>query len=274
MRTNRSRWSITGTMTLIVLIINVPIIMMVLNSFQTTADIRSSTSLLPKSITVDNYVFLGSSTPFFTYLRNSVFTALGAAALSLAAAVPAGYALSRFRTSLLSVYSSALFAVQMFPIILALIPLFILFRAFGLIDNSMSVMIVYAVLNLPFVTWIARSNFDTIPRELEEAGLIDGCNRYSVFFRIVLPLTRPGLAAVSIFAFLMAYNEFFVANIFLRTQNSMTLPVGIQMLMQQFSTDWGTVMAASTLMMVPTLVLFLFVQKFITHGAISGALKG
>ena len=274
MRANRPRWGITGTMTLIVLVINVPIIMMVLNSFQTTADIRSSTSLIPKSLTLANYVFLGSSTPFFTYLRNSVFTALGAAALSLAAAVPAGYALSRFRTGLLSVYSSALFAVQMFPIILALIPLFILFRAMGLIDNPLSVMIVYAVLNLPFVTWMARSYFDTIPRELEEAGLIDGCNPYSAFFRIVLPLTGPGLAAVSIFAFLMAYNEFFVANVFLRTQQTMTLPVGIQMFMQQFSTDWGSVMAASTLMMVPTLVLFLFVQKFITHGAISGAVKG
>ena len=88
---------------------------------------------------------------------------------------------------------------------------------------------------------MARSYFDTIPRELEEAGLIDGCNHYSAFFRIVLPLTGPGLAAVSIFAFLMAYNEFFVANVFLRTQQTMTLPVGIQMFMQQFSTDWGRV---------------------------------
>ena len=274
MRTSSRGWTLTLAMTIVVLIINIPIILMIINSFQTTADIRNSTSLVPKSVTVANYLFLSSSTPFFTYLRNSVLTALGAAGLSLAAAVPAGYALSRYRIRALGLYSSALFAVQMFPIILALIPLFVLFRTLGLIDNPVSVMIVYAVLNLPFVTWMTRSYFDTIPRELEEAALIDGCNQYGAFFRIVLPLTGAGLAAVSIFSFLMAYNEFFVANVFLRTKETMTLPVGIQMFMQQFSTDWGSLMAASTLMMVPTLVLFLFVQKFITHGAVAGAVKG
>lgn len=274
MRTDHRGWYLTGLMTLVVVIINIPIIMMVLNSFQTTADIRNSTSLIPKNMTAANYVFLASSTPFFTYLRNSILTALGSTALSLAAAVPAGYALSRFRGGLLSTYASALFAFQMFPIILALIPLFIVFRTLGLIDNLLSVMIVYSVLNLPFATWMARSYFDTIPRELEEAAQIDGCNHYSAFFLIVLPLTGPGLAATSIFAFLMAYNEFFVANVFLRSQDTVTLPVGIQMFMQQFSTDWGSLMAASTLMMVPTLILFLFIQKFITHGAISGAVKG
>ena len=120
----------------------------------------------------------------------------------------------------------------------------------------------------------ARSYFDTIPRELEEAALIDGCGHIEAFFRIVLPLSGPGLAAVSIFAFLFSYNEFFVANVFLRNAEAMTLPVGIQMFMQQFSTDWGSLMAAATLTMLPTLVLFLFVQKFITHGAIAGGVKG
>ena len=162
----------------------------------------------------------------------------------------------------------------MFPIILALIPLFLLFRPLGLINTPFSVIIVYAVVNLPFVTWMARSYFDTIPRELEEAALIDGCSHYGAFLRIVLPLTGPGLAAVSIFAFLLSYNEFFVANVFLRTQSAMTLPVGLQMFMQQFATDWGRLMAASTLTMLPTLVLFLFVQKFITHGAVAGGVKG
>jgi ABC-type glycerol-3-phosphate transport system permease component len=274
MATSRNQWHLTAVMTFVVLLINVPIIMMILNSFQTTVDIRNSKSLFPLNPTLANYVFLGSSTPFFTYLRNSVITALGASALSLVAAVLAGYALSRFRNGLLSTFSSALFAVQMFPIVLALIPLFVLFRTLGLIDSPLSVMIVYAVLNLPFVTWMARSFFDTIPKELEEAAMIDGCNQYTAFYRIVLPLAGPGLAAVSIFAFLMAYNEFFVANVFLRSTETMTLPVGIQMFMQQFSTDWGSLMAASTLMMVPTLVLFLFIQKFITHGAVSGAVKG
>jgi ABC-type glycerol-3-phosphate transport system permease component len=188
--------------------------------------------------------------------------------------VLAGYALSRFRNRLLDVYSAGLFALQMFPIILALIPLFLIFRPLGLIDHPFSVIIVYGVVNLPFATWMARSYFDTIPRELEEAALIDGCGHFTAFYRIVLPLSGPGLAAVTIFAFLLAYNEFFVANIFLRSTQAMTLPVGIRVFLQQFSTDWGSLMAAATATMLPTLILFLFVQKFITHGAVAGGVKG
>ncbi|UXN72046.1 carbohydrate ABC transporter permease [Devosia neptuniae] len=271
--THMQRWSLTGLMIVICLLVNLPIILMALNSFQTTEQILASRSLIPQQFSLSNYQSL-TNTPFFTYLRNSLIVSLGATAFSVTAAVLAGYALSRFRNGLLDAYSSTLFAVQMFPIILALIPLFLLFRPLGLINTPMSVIIVYAVVNLPFVTWMARSYFDTIPRELEEAALIDGCSHIGAFVRIVLPLSGPGLAAVSIFAFLFSYNEFFIASVFLRTTEAMTLPVGIQMFMQQFSTDWGSLMAAATLTMLPTLVLFLFVQKFITHGAIAGGVKG
>jgi len=267
------RWGIAGLMTIIVLVVNLPIILMALNSLQTTEQILASRSIIPQSFSLANYEGL-TRTPFFIYLRNSLVVSLGATGFSVTAAILAGYALSRFRNGLLDAYSTALFAVQMFPIILALIPLFLLFRPLGFINSPISVIIVYSVVNLPFVTWMARSYFDTIPRELEEAALIDGCGHIEAFLRIVLPLSGPGLAAVSIFAFLFSYNEFFVANVFLRTTESMTLPVGIQMFMQQFSTDWGSLMAAATLTMLPTLVLFLFVQKFITHGAIAGGVKG
>ena len=162
----------------------------------------------------------------------------------------------------------------MFPIILALVPLFILFRPLGLINNPLSVIIVYSLINLPFITWMSRSYFDTIPLELEEAALIDGCSPIRAFVQVILPVTGPGIAAVSIFAFLFSYNEFFIANVFLRTQNSMTIPVGIQLFIQQFSTDWGSLLAAATLGMLPTLLLFLFVQKFIVHGALTGSVKG
>lgn len=267
------RWGLAGLMTIIVLVVNLPIILMALNSLQTTEQILASRSIIPQSFSLANYEGL-TRTPFFIYLRNSLVVSLGATGFSVTAAILAGYALSRFRNGLLDAYSTALFAVQMFPIILALIPLFLLFRPLGFINSPISVIIVYSVVNLPFVTWMARSYFDTIPRELEEAALIDGCGHIEAFLRIVLPLSGPGLAAVSIFAFLFSYNEFFVANVFLRTTESMTLPVGIQMFMQQFSTDWGSLMAAATLTMLPTLVLFLFVQKFITHGAIAGGVKG
>jgi ABC-type glycerol-3-phosphate transport system permease component len=271
---SRNRWLLAALMTIIVLVLNAPIILMVLNSFQSTEDIIARRSIWPEVFTWANYERLISDTPFLIYLRNSLVTAIGSTFFSVFAAVLAGYALARFRSPILTGYSRLLLAVQMFPIILALIPLFLLFRPLGLIDNPLSVILVYGVANLPFATWMARGYFESIPRELEEAALIDGCSHYSAFFRVVLPLSGPGLAAVSIFAFLLSYNEYFVANVFLRTRDAMTLPVGIQMFMQQFSTDWGGLMAAATLMMTPTLILFFFIQKFIVHGAVAGAVKG
>ncbi|MCX5477924.1 carbohydrate ABC transporter permease [Kaistia geumhonensis] len=268
------RWTRFGVLSAIVLVVNLPIILMVMNSFQTTDQLMQRSSLLPHDLTTANYSYLSERTNFWRYLWNSVVASTGSTITSAAAAALAGYALSRFRGRFVTTYSRTLFIVQMFPIILALIPLFILFRTLGLINSPLSVIILYTVVHLPFATWMARSFFDTIPRELEEAALVDGCSRFGAFLRIVLPLSGPGLAAIAIFSFLFSYNEFFVANVFLRDENAMTLPVGITMFMQQYSTDWGSLMAAATLTVVPTFILFLGIQKYITYGAVSGGVKG
>lgn len=118
-----------------------------------------------------------------------------------------------------------------------------------------------------------RAFFDTIPRELEEAAQVDGCTKMQAFARVVLPLSGPRIAAVKIFSFLFSYNEFFVASIFLRRESVMIIPVGNQMFMQQYATDWGSLMAAATLAMIPTPILFLFVQWYMVYGAISGSVK-
>ncbi|HWJ74839.1 MAG TPA: carbohydrate ABC transporter permease [Kaistia sp.] len=268
------RWSLFWLLVAITLVVNLPIILMVMNSFQTTEQLVSRTSILPHDLTLANYRYLNDRTSFWQFLWNS-FTVSGVSTVTSAAiAALAGYALSRFRGRLVTGYSRALFVVQMFPIILALIPLFILFRTLGLINSPLSVIILYTVVHLPFATWMARAFFDTIPRELEDAALVDGCSRFGAFVRIVLPLSGPGLAAIGIFSFLFSYNEFFVANVFLKDQSTMTLPVGITMFMQQYSTDWGSLMAAATLTVVPTFILFLGIQKWITYGAVSGGVKG
>jgi ABC-type glycerol-3-phosphate transport system permease component len=182
--------------------------------------------------------------------------------------------MSRFRARLLAGYNQALLMVQMFPLILAIIPLFIFFRSLNLVNNFVPVILVYTVTQLPFATWMLRSYFDSIPKELDEAATMDGASPLRAFVQIILPLTLPGIVAVAIFSFLFSYNEFFISSIFLRDEDRMTVPVGIQSFMQQYGTDWGSLMASATLAMVPTLILFLFIQKFMVSGATAGAVKG
>lgn len=268
------RWQLFVLMTVIVLVINFPIIAVVLNSFQTTQQIMASRSMIPSDFQLTNYEYLWERTEFPTFLWNSMLVSGGSTIIGMIAAALAGYALSRFRGRTLSLYSRSLFVIQMFPIILALIPLFIFFRFLGLINNPSSVMLVYTVVHLPFATWMAKAFFDTIPHELEEAAQVDGCTKFQTFYRIVLPLSGPGMAAVAIFSFLFSYNEFFVASVFLRDAENMTVPVGMQLFMQQYATDWGSLMAAATVAVIPTFILFLMVQKYITYGAISGGVKG
>ena len=273
-RRGARRWGLFLLLLAITTVINFPIIVMILNSFQTTEQILQTRSVFPEHFSLYNFEFLSTRTAFWTFFRNSVLVSGGSTAIGIAIAALAGYALSRFRHKGLGVYSRLLLMVQMFPIILALIPLFILFRGLGLINNPLSVILIYTVVHLPFATWMFKAFFDTIPRELEDAAQVDGCTKLEAFWRIVLPLSGPGTAAVAIFSFLFSYNEFFVASVFLRTESAMTVPVGIQMFMQQYATDWGSLMAAATVTMVPTFVLFLFVQRYIMYGAVAGGVKG
>jgi ABC-type glycerol-3-phosphate transport system permease component len=258
----------------IVLMVNLPVIVMVANSFQTTDQILASRSLIPHHFTFANFIFLSGRTPYWTFFANSILVGGAATAIGVVAAALAGYALSRYQRLALSVYSGGLLLVQMFPIIVALIPLFVLFRNLGLINSPVSVILVYAVVHMPFATWMCRAYFDTIPRELEEAAQVDGCTRLQALRLILLPLAAPGIAAVVIFSILFSFNEFFVASVFLRDESVMTIPVGIQMFMQQYATDWGSLMAAATVTAVPAFLFLLFVQRHIAHGAMAGAVKG
>jgi ABC-type glycerol-3-phosphate transport system permease component len=217
---------------------------------------------------------INSRTHFWTFLLNSGIVAAGSTALGIVLAGLAGFAMSRFRAPFLGSYNQALLIVQMFPLILAIIPLFIFFRQLDMVNNFVPVILVYTVTQLPFSTWMLRSYFDSIPRDLDEAAKVDGCSPLRSFVQIILPLASPGIAAVAIFSFLFSYNEFFISSVFLRDESRMTIPVGIQSFMQQYSADWGSLMASATLAMVPTLILFLFIQKYLISGALAGAVKG
>jgi ABC-type glycerol-3-phosphate transport system permease component len=269
-----ARWSLFGFMCLLVLVIDLPIVTLVLNSFRSTAEILSSSNIIPAAPTLVNFEYVAQRTSFFRYLLNSLVMAGGGMAVSIAVATLAGYALSRFRGRMINAYASGLFLVQMFPILLALIPLFIFFRTLGLVNTYWSVIILYTVAQLPFATSMFRAFFDGIPVDLEEAAKIDGANRFQAFGLVVLPLAGPAIAAVAIFAFLFSYNEYLVAAVMLRREDLFTVPIGIQQFMQQYATDWGSLMAAATMALLPTFVLFLFIQKYMMYGAIGSGVKG
>ena len=188
------RWSLFGLTVLLVLVIDMPIISLILNSFRSTGEILSSTTLIPEAPTLNNYFYVAQRTAFFQYLLNSLIMAGGGMALSIMAATLAGYVLSRFRTPIFGAYGTGLFLVQMFPILLALIPLFILFRNIGLVNTYASVIILYTVAQLPFATAMFRAFYDGIPNDLEEAAKIDGANRLQAFALVVLPLAGPAIA--------------------------------------------------------------------------------
>jgi ABC-type glycerol-3-phosphate transport system permease component len=268
------RWGLFALMIVLVIVVDMPIISLILNSFRSTSEILSSRSFWPEAPTLENYAFVTQRTAFFQYLLNSLIMAGGGMALSIMAATLAGYVLSRFRTRFVNGYGTGLFMVQMFPILLALIPLFIFFRTLGLVNTYYSVIILYTVAQLPFATSMFRAFFDGIPNDLEEAAKIDGANRFQAFLLVVLPLAGPAIAAVAIFAFLFSYNEYLIASVFLRREELYTVPIGIQQFIQQFSTDWGSLMAAAVLAMLPTFVLFLFIQKYMMYGAIGSGVKG
>ncbi|HLH74243.1 MAG TPA: carbohydrate ABC transporter permease [Chloroflexota bacterium] len=271
---SRARVGLFGLMCVIVVICDLPIITLILNSFRSTEQILSATTIIPTQPSLVNYTYVVRRTSFFLYLRNSGIMAGGGMVASIVAATLAGYALSRFRSAILSGYTRLLILLQMFPILLALIPLFILFRNLHLVNTYFSVLILYTVGQLPFATLMFRAFFNGIPRDLEEAALIDGASRLRSFGLVVLPLAGPAIAAVAIFAFLFSYNEYLIASIFLRSQTLYTVPVGIQQFMQQYATDWGSLMASATIAMLPTFVLFLLIQKYMTYGAIGSGLKG
>jgi multiple sugar transport system permease protein len=259
---------------LIVVLVNLPIITMVLNSLQSNGDLMVSSSVIPRNPTFENYTNLFGQTDFPTFFRNSIIVGGGSTLVSVILAGFAGYALSRFRGPLLNTYASMVLLLQMFPVILVLIPLFLIFRDLQLINTYWSAILIYISGQLPFATWLYRGFFASIPRELEEAAWIDGCSRLGGLFRIVLRLSAPGVAAVVILSFLLAWNDYLVANIFLNQENLMTVPVGIQLFIQQYAAQWGSLMAASTMAMLPVVLFFMFIQRYMIQGMTAGAVKG
>lgn len=218
------------------------------------------------------YVFGETLTP--QWLANSLGVTLATVTVSILVAAPAGYVVSRGRGKLIETYSLLLFVIQSLPIIVAVIPLFILFANLGFVDSLTAIVIIYVGESLAVSTWMMAAYFDTIPITLEEAAWVDGCSVFGSFIRIVMANSLPGILSMAIFSFLRAWNDYLIAVVFLRSLDNLTLPVGLQSFFQQNATDWGPVMAASVIILLPPLLVFTFLNKFFSIGGIGGALAG
>jgi multiple sugar transport system permease protein len=228
------------------------------------------------SPTLDHYAdaFLGRS--FGQYLVNSLIVAVGSTACALVLGTLAAYSLARFRLPHKLDQKLALWilSTRMMPAIVTVVPLFLIMRDLRLVNTRLSLVIVYTVFNLPFVVWMMRGFFAEVPRDLEEAAMVDGDSRLGAFRRVVLPLVTPGLAATAIFCLIISWNEFLFALVLTQTDEAMTLPVGIAGRVTQYGIQWGAMSAAAIVAIVPILAFALAVQKYLVRGLSLGAVKG
>ncbi|HJK95017.1 MAG TPA: sugar ABC transporter permease [Polyangiaceae bacterium LLY-WYZ-15_(1-7)] len=211
---------------------------------------------------------------FVRQLFNSLGVAVTTSLAAVAIATPAAYAMSRFRFVGQKTTMGALLATQMFPGVAAAIPLYLLLDAIGLIDTRSGLVLVYATSAVPFAIFQLRSAFDAIPKDLEEAAMVDGATRFGAFVRVVLPAARPALAVTFLFAFMTAWNEFILAATFLNREENFTLPVVLQRYVGEYSAQWGDFAAGAILVSVPVMALFYWLQRHLVGGLTSGGVKG
>ena len=212
--------------------------------------------------------------PIPLWLWNSTLVALGSVSLSMMVSVLAGYSLSRFSPR--GGHSLGLFILtaKMLPATLLVIPLFGIFRQVGLIGSLWSLVIAHSTLIIPFSTWMLKGYFDTIPRELEQAAMVDGCSPLSAMVRVILPIATPGLAATALYAFVLSWSDYAYARTFLTNQqNAWTANLGITTLKGEYVTDWNEVSAAAVFIALPIIVIYLFLERYLVGGLTAGAEK-
>ncbi len=258
---------------LLILAINIPLVVMVLTSLKPVDEVYLTTRIFPSHFSLTNYRLALTQTTFARNIYNSVINAGMVVLMITALAGMTGYALSRYRSRFFRVYSRMLFMLYIFPGMLVLLPLFTLFQKLRLVDTRLGIMLAYLASLMPFSIWMAKGFFDTIPFEMEEAAMIEGASQFRSFLVIVAPLSAPGLAAVAINAFVACWKEYMMANILLRSDEMKPITVGLTIFVQQFSTDWGGLLAGSTLSTIPVIFFLAFAQKYIVQGLTAGAVK-
>lgn len=229
----------------------------------------------PETWSFSNFTSVMTDQPFAQWMLNSAIIAVGTTVVGVFLACTAAYAFSRFKFPGQRAGMMAFLVSQMFPGTLMLIPLFIiLVQWLGLGSSRMGLIIVYATTSIPFSVWMLKGYFDTIPRDLEEAALMEGASVGKIFWSIILPLAKPAVAVTALFSFMTSWNEFILAATFMDQEAMYTAPVGLRFFVGGFSQQWGYFAAGSIIVSIPVVLLFLFLQKYLVSGLTAGSVKG
>lgn len=265
---------LSSLVAVITLLILFPAVFAVFTSFKPIREIFTyPPSILPQSWTVKPYISIFSQEKYLHYFFNGYFISISSTFLCVILGALAGYGFSRFKLPAKHLFMLGILAMQMFPGAVLMVPYFNLSRKLGLYNTYLVLVMIDTTFSLPLVIWLLKSYFDSIPVAIEEAALIDGCSRVKVLLLIVMPLARAGIIATGVLAFIRAWNEFLFALILTKGPERAPISVGLAELFGQYSIEWNGIMAITTLAVLPLLVVFIFVQRYVIAGITSGAIK-
>ncbi len=228
---------------------------------------------IPETLTFDAYARIWVDYPFLQYFSNSFTVVVFSVSFTVLFSVLAGYGVTRFNFKTKAFFVSFLLVTQMFPSVMLIVPYFQMFNTYGLDNTLTGLVMVYIAATIPFCSWLMIGYYKTIPISLDEAATIDGCNRLQVFYKIVLPLTKPGLVTTAIYAFIISWNDYLFAQTLITEPLKKTVPLGIAEFNGYYKIFWNDLMASSVMASIPIIILFIFLQKHFVSGLTAGAVK-
>lgn len=239
------------------------------NAFQS-----QSLEIITDTSTLKNFVTLFTETDFLLWMRNSLFISAVTTMLGVAFASTSAYALSRHNFKGRNLMLFSLLASQMFPATMLILPFYIILAKMQLIDSFWGLFLIYSSTALPFCVWQMKAYYDTIPKELEEAAVLDGCSRWATFYKIILPISSPALVITALFSFMTSWSEYIIAAVVLQDPELYTLPLGLRSFQASLATQWGLYAAGALIVSVPVLVLFISISRYLVSGLTMGSVKG
>ncbi len=251
-----------------------PIYWMIVSSLRTPQDLFARPTFLPQTVSLESYRNLLEVTDYPQQFRNSIVVALIVVAITLVASVIIAYAVTRFRMPFKMLIIGSMLYAYMFPPMLLAIPLYGIFVWLGIADSLFALVIAHCTLTLPLGVWLLWGFFKSMPFELEEAAMVDGCTRLGSFVRVVLPLSLPGIVTVAVFSFLLSWTDYAYALVMISSDTQKTLPVGLASMVGSFELRWGEVMAGATLIALPLFLMFTLLSRYFIQGLAAGATKG